>query len=232
MDQRSGYLEVILGPMFSGKTSKLLETQKQYTFCEIPVIAINHVDDTRYGIHQMITHDKQNIDCFPASTIREVLLDHKDKLESPEPLVVLINEGQFFPDLYDAVFELVTRYNKHVYVAGLDGDYNRNRFGSMLDLIPLCDKVTKLHSLCVYCKNGTKALFSHRLNSKVNDQKQIGSDDLYVPLCRKCYDNRVGERGPVIKLKKHSKLFHEDDDEYLHEDEDECERRKRRKKLF
>jgi len=187
----NGYLEVILGPMFSGKTSKLLEIQKQYAFCNISVLTINQSDDNRYGTsNKLITHDERNIDCISATTIKEVLLDNIELLTSPSPLAVLINEGQFFEDLYECVFKLVTIYKKHVYVAGLDGDSNRSKFGEMLEIIPLCDNVTKLHSLCVFCKSGIKGIFSHRLKHS-NCQKQIGSNDLYVPLCRKCFDNQT-----------------------------------------
>lgn len=76
--------------------------------------------------------------------------------------------------------------NKKIYVCGLDGDSNRKRFGQMLDLIPISDKVTKLRSLCAICKNGTKAPFTLRITSG-NEQILIGSDDCYKPVCRNCY---------------------------------------------
>ncbi|MEX0595792.1 MAG: hypothetical protein WD512_04760, partial [Candidatus Paceibacterota bacterium] len=96
-----------------------------------------------------------------------------------------INEGQFFDDLYRWTEWMVEENNKEVYICGLDGDFNRNKFGQILDLIPMCDKVTKLKSLCSICKNGKKALFSLRVtDSKV--QVLIGSD-CYKPVCRNCY---------------------------------------------
>jgi thymidine kinase len=104
-----------------------------------------------------------------------------------EPVVVLINEGQFFPDLCESVKRLVNLYKSHVYVCGLDGDFQREKFGQLLDLIPLSDKVDKLTSLCVQCKNGTRAIFSHRITNET-DQKLIGSSESYIPLCRKCYE--------------------------------------------
>ena len=188
----SGYLEVILGPMFSGKTSKLVEIYKQYTFCNIPVLVINHSDDMRYSDQatDMITHDQIKVDCVQSQTLMSVLeanlllFERKNK-----PLAVIVNEGQFFGDLYSTVYKMVYDYNAHVYVAGLDGDFKQEKFGQMLDLIPICDKVYKLHSLCVKCKDGTKAVFSHRIDIGCSEQKQIGADESYIPLCRKCERN-------------------------------------------
>jgi thymidine kinase len=98
--------------------------------------------------------------------------------------VVLINEGQFFPDLYDVVDVLVNIDGKRVHICGLDGDFKRQKFGGILDLIPLCDAVTKLRSNCTNCPN--KALFSHRITNET-EQVVIGSFN-YVPLCRGCYN--------------------------------------------
>jgi thymidine kinase len=106
------------------------------------------------------------------------------KLRSAE--VILINEGQFFGDLYDCVLDML-KENKKVYIAGLDGDFQRKRFGQILDLIPMCDEVTKLVSLCSICKNGSPGIFSLRL-SKEEQQTLIGSDN-YVPVCRMCYES-------------------------------------------
>ena len=72
-------------------------------------------------------------------------------------------------------------------MCGLDGDSNRKRFGQMLDLIPICDKVTKLRSLCAICKNGNKAPFTLRTTTTSEEQILIGSDDCYKPVCRNCY---------------------------------------------
>jgi thymidine kinase len=183
----NGYLELILGPMFSGKTSKLIEIYKQYRFCDIHVLAINHSDDTRHTSFTMTSHDQHFINCIQSETIEKIIDTNMELLASAKPMVILINEGQFFPDLCYGVSELVNKYNAHVYVAGLDGDFKREKFGQMLDLIPICDKVYKLHSLCVLCKNGTKAIFSHRILKSCTEQKQIGASDSYLPLCRECF---------------------------------------------
>lgn len=100
--------------------------------------------------------------------------------------MVLINEGQFFGDLTSVVTELL-QTRKKVYVCGLDGDFRRKKFGHILDLIPLCDKITKLTSLCSKCRDGTPGIFSMRLTDSTN-QTMVGSDT-YIPVCRKCYES-------------------------------------------
>lgn len=194
-DKANGYLELILGPMFSGKTSKLIEIYKQYAFCGINTLVINHSHDTRYDKHdsidkQLYTHDHKHISCILSDTLESVLRNNVDLFTSSTSLAVFINEGQFFPDLSKTVLQMVREHKSHVYIAGLDGDFQRVKFGEMLELIPFCDQVYKLQSLCVYCKDGTKANFSHRINRiQCNSQTQVGSEDFYVPLCRKCYEN-------------------------------------------
>ena len=178
---KSGYLELFIGPMFSGKTSKLLEIYKQYSFCEVETLVINYAEDKRYHQEHLSTHDKIMIPCISGLILKEVIAQvNIDKYQT-----VIINEGQFFPDLYDSVKELVDIKKKNVYVCGLDGDFKREKFGTLLELIPICDNVTKLTSLCVCCKNGTKAIFTHRITNE-SHQKVIGSSN-YIPLCRKCY---------------------------------------------
>jgi thymidine kinase len=80
-------------------------------------------------------------------------------------------------------------HNKKIYICGLDGDFERKKFGSILDLIPLCDKVSKLTSLCSLCKDGTPAIFSMRLTEE-KEQTIVGSNN-YIPVCRKCYKKNM-----------------------------------------
>ena len=194
MSNATGYLELILGPMFSGKTSKLLEIYKQCSFCNIAVAVINHCVDIRYHDSLLSTHDKIMIPCIQTASIRSVWGNQDintfndnsaNHIKLRDAQVILINEGQFFDDLYDCVVDML-KENKKIYIAGLDGDFERKRFGQILDLIPLCDKVTKLTSLCSICKNGTFGVFSLRL-SKEKQQTLVGSDN-YIPVCRSCYE--------------------------------------------
>ena len=178
----SGYLEIILGPMFSGKTTQLIQHYKKNTYIGKTVCVINYSEDIRYHDSMLSTHDKIMIPCTFLQKLADV---EKYILDSVD--VIIINEGQFFEDLFEFVLEMVEKQNKSVYVCGLDGDFKRNRFGKILDLIPYCDKLTKLNSLCSVCRDGTPGIFSHRI-TKETSQVVIGSDN-YQPLCRKCYNN-------------------------------------------
>jgi thymidine kinase len=183
--QPTAYLELILGPMFSGKTSRLLEIYKQCTFCNIPVAVINHSSDTRYDSNDILsTHDQKKIPCF-SFTLLSGIVSHP-KISTQQ--VILINEGQFFEDLVPVV-QILLRQGKKIYIAGLDGDFERKKFGSILDLIPLCDKVSKLTSLCSQCRDGTPGIFSMRLTHE-KQQTLVGSDN-YIPVCRNCYNKPV-----------------------------------------
>jgi thymidine kinase len=208
IDVEEGYLELWTGPMFSGKTSKILEIYKQFNFCGISTCVINYEEDNRYPNAEthLSTHDKTMIPCIRSKTMSEIadIISvsndisvsvsndiSKEKLTGKyvdkflESKVILINEGQFFTDIVEWVKIAVDVYHKKVYICGLDGDYERKSFnGDWLNLIPYCDKVKKLHSYCSNCKN-KPAIFSHRLVHETA-QKVIGAD-CYVPLCRKCY---------------------------------------------
>ena len=193
-----GYLELIIGPMYSGKTSKLLEIYKQCKFCDISVCVINHSLDKRYHDSMLSSHDKVMVPCLNIENLHDlwfnngevdltVFGDNTNYNLIRNSDVILINEGQFFNNLHDVVSDML-KNNKVVYVCGLDGDFERKKFGEILDLIPLCDKVTKLTSLCSLCKNGTHGIFSMRIS---NEKKQtvIGSKN-YLPVCRNCYDTK------------------------------------------
>jgi thymidine kinase len=187
----SSYLELIIGPMFSGKTSKLLEIYKQCKFCNISVTIINYDLDKRYHDTMMSSHDKIMAPCIQIRKLCDIWNTNNSAAEFEQLMksdVILINEGQFFEDLYEVVVDML-KYNKKIYIGGLDGDFERKKFGKILELIPMCDKITKLVSLCSMCKNGTPGIFSMRL-TKEKEQTVIGSDN-YIPVCRDCYESNL-----------------------------------------
>jgi thymidine kinase len=178
-----GYLELFLGPMFSGKTTQLIQIYNTYTYIGKKIFTINFIADVRYHDELLSSHDKIMIPCVFTRTLATV----KETTDAAD--VILINEGQFFEDIYDTVLEMVEIYHKVVYICGLDGDFKRNKFGRLLDLVPYCDEIVKLSSLCAYCKNGTPGIFSHRISNETS-QVVIGVDN-YVPLCRNCYSKNT-----------------------------------------
>jgi thymidine kinase len=201
MKFENAYLELIIGPMFSGKTSYLLDIYKKCKLCNIPIAVINHSSDNRYTENNNLlsTHDKTMVPCILAKSLVE-LWNYSSLEENFNTLsenhmfvrnadVILINEGQFFEDLYPCVLDML-REKKQVYISGLDGDFQRQKFGAILDLIPMCDKVIKLNSLCGICKNGNPGIFSKRISSEMT-QTVIGGSDKYIPVCRICYEKDI-----------------------------------------
>jgi len=177
---RSAYLEIIIGPMFSGKTSKLVQIYKQCKLCNIPVLVINHSNDILRNVveNELVNHDNIHIPCISTNSLSSVsTVDYN---------VLLINEAQFFTDLVFFVTQQLT-LKKQIYIAGLDGDFQRNIFGDIIKLIPLCDKIEKLSSLCGICKNGKNGIFSKRISNEIT-QTVIGGINKYIPVCRTCYE--------------------------------------------
>lgn len=174
----NGYLEVIMGPMFSGKTTKLIEIYEKCIEKNIKVCALNFMLDKRYSNTMIASHDNKTIPCTFVTELKDVSIQ-------ADVDVILINEGQFFPDINHYVQYWVEELHKQVYIAALDGDFKRKPFGEFLNLLPLCDHVTKLQASCNLCKTNP-AIFSHRISDE-KEQVVIGGNNKYIPLCRKCY---------------------------------------------
>ena len=177
-------LKLFIGPMYAGKTSKLIKIYNEAIKSDLNVIVLTHSSEIRYSIDQLSTHDQTKISCFKYETINSFIQNKQDEIVNSN--IILIDEAQFFKDLLE-VKELVDYYHKQVYVFGLDGDFKRNKFGQTLDLIPHCDSVEKMTANCTLCDN--PAIFSCRI---INSDQQIliGSSESYQPLCRKCYNSK------------------------------------------
>ena len=179
-----GYLELILGPMFSGKTTRLIDIYNSLYADNKNIKVINYTGDTRYHDSMLSTHDKVMIPCVFANKIQDVC--QPDNIHTYD--IILINEGQFFPDIVEWTKIVIGHpHNKRVYICGLDGDFKRNVFGNWLDLIAYSDTVQKLTSICLDCRD-EPAIFIHRMTCEMQ-QKVIGSES-YIPLCRSCYEKR------------------------------------------
>ena len=180
--RKEGFLDLVVGSMFSGKTEYLIDIYNKFKD-EKKIFVINHNLDNRYDNNQIVSHNRNKIPVNMKTTnLSEISLNSIDNYH-----IFIINEGQFFPDLYEFVIQMVEQKGKIVHIAALDGDFKRNVFGEILQLIPRCDNYLKLHALCAKCRDGTNASFSHRISNE-DKQISIGSDN-YIPLCRKCYEN-------------------------------------------
>jgi thymidine kinase len=175
-----GKLELIIGNMFSGKSSELIRRINREKSIHKRILVVNYIDDNRYDhLESVSTHDNVKIKSLKVKRLSELyeLIELHDSF--------FIDEGQFFEDLYTFVSMLVDVHKKHVVVSGLDGDCYRKLFGDILKLIPICDTVDKLTAYCSVCVNGTVAPFTKKVYTYHSvDQIDIGGSDKYVPVCR------------------------------------------------
>jgi len=176
--QRSGWIEVICGPMFSGKTEELIRRIKRAKIARQKVIIYKPGSDTRYKEHQVVSHDANELDAIVINKAAEIL-------KIPDDIqVVGVDEAQFFDDpLIDILQQLAIR-GVRVIVAGLDLDYLGKPFGPIPGLLAAAEYVTKVHSICQQC--GSLATHSYR---KVQSEEQVlvGEKDAYEARCRVCY---------------------------------------------
>ena len=182
-------LELIIGPMFAGKSSALQSIVRRRTAIGWTVLVIKPIIDNRYdGLNEVVNHDKQRC---PAIAV-DALMKLYGGSEFQKAALIIVEEGQFFGDLVEFVLKTVEEAGKHVVVVGLDGDAHRKPFGQILDLIPLADEVQRIYALCKMCGDGTAARFTCALSAAASaataeGKPQIGGLDTYVPLCRRHY---------------------------------------------
>ncbi|KAJ9169963.1 hypothetical protein P3X46_018102 [Hevea brasiliensis] len=181
----AGEIHVIVGPMFAGKTTSLLRRIKSEGNNGRNVAMIKSSKDTRYAKDSVVTHDGLKFPCWAlpdlASFQQKLGDDAYQKVD-----VIGIDEAQFFEDLYDFCCKAADHDGKTIIIAGLDGDYLRRSFGSVLDIIPLADTITKLTARCELC--GKRAFFSLRKTAETQTEL-IGGADVYMPVCRQHYVN-------------------------------------------
>jgi thymidine kinase len=185
MSSSTGSLELIIGPMYAGKSTELIRIINRFKCLNKNVLVINHSINNRYGSSSLTTHNRESFDeCIVADKLEDVKNnEHFNKAD-----VIVIEELQFFSDAYDNIVDWIDNFGKCIVAAGLDGDARKQPFGDVLRLIPHAEKVRKLNALCKKCGDGTKAHFSKRLTA---DEQTIlvGSDDIYEAVCRKHFLN-------------------------------------------
>jgi len=172
-------LSIIMGNMFSGKTSELIRRLKRLKVIGKDVMIINSAKDTRSPEEILKTHDNVKFDCHKVFDLFELM--NRDEFDMAD--IVAIDEAQFFPNLKKFV-ECCLHVGKSVILAGLDADSFQHKFGELIDCIPLACDVTKLSALCMRCNDGTLGPFTKRI---VDDKtlELIGGSDMYVAVCRK-----------------------------------------------
>ncbi len=183
-----GQLTLIIGCMFAQKTTELLRQIRRYSSIGYRVRVVNYKEDTRYGENCISSHD---VDQHPAQCV-ERLSELEGQLGDVDVLV--IDEGQFFGDLYECVTRWCDTLPLHVIVCGLDGDAARRPFGDVLRLVPHAENLMRLSAYCAECRDGTHAHFTLRTVMSEADplraseeQKAVGGADMYKPVCRRHY---------------------------------------------
>lgn len=176
--QRAGWIEVICGSMFSGKTEELIRRLKRAKIARQRVEIFKPMIDTRYDEQQIVSHDANHILSTPVNSSKELL----HLVENVE--VVGVDEAQFFDPALPEVCQALALRGIRVIVAGLDMDYKGQPFGPIPDLLAVAEYITKVHAICPHC--GNLATHSYRL---VNQQQTImlGEKESYEPRCRTCY---------------------------------------------
>ncbi|MEO8961646.1 MAG: thymidine kinase [Ginsengibacter sp.] len=175
--ERRGWIEVICGSMFSGKTEELIRRLKRVKIAHLKAEIFKPSFDTRFDGQKIVSHDENKIQSTPVDNSQTILL------LSQGVDVVGIDEAQFFDDQITVVCETLALRGVRVIVAGLDMDYRGRPFGQMPDLLAVADYITKLHAICVIC--GNIANVSYR-KVKTEGQVLLGEKDIYEPRCRIC----------------------------------------------
>lgn len=168
-------LKIIMGNMFSGKTTELIRRLKRYKVIGKRILVLNSSLDTRSSDEVLKTHDNSKFECLKVSNLEDVDYSKVD--------IIAVDEAQFFSGLKSFV-KKVLMDNKTILLAGLDGDYKQEKFGEIIDCIPLADKVFKITAMCMECMDGTHGPFTKRIVQ--NDKLElVGDHDIYKAVCRK-----------------------------------------------
>jgi len=182
-----GHLTLLLGCMFAQKTTELVRMIRRYRSVGWRVLVVNHSADTRYGKDCVSSHDSEQEPAVPAGRLEEV-----DRLvRSGHYQAVVVDEGQFFPDLFSYASSWADQCAVRIVVAGLDGTFQREPFGDMLRLVPHAEEVMRLSALCVRCRDGTKAIYSRRIQGVSPAVTagagivHVGAAESYEPVCRR-----------------------------------------------
>lgn len=175
----NGWIEVVCGSMFSGKTEELIRRLRRSQFANQKLLLVKPKIDNRYHEENVVSHQGRSFQAVVvehAGVILDIWNDEK---------VVAIDEAQFFDDHLIEVCSQLAANGVRVIIAGLDMDFRGEPFGPMPKLLSIAEYVTKVHAICVSC--GNLAQFSHR-TVKQTEQVMLGATDEYKPLCRYCYN--------------------------------------------
>lgn len=187
-EQRAGTIELIIGPMFSGKTSELHSRIMRSSFAGQPSVIIKYIGDDRYsGDDVLSTHSNirqsSSEESKTNAAIRVVSAQRLSDVDAVEN-VIGVDEGQFYPDLIETC-ELWANMGKRVIISALDGDFKRAPFGQVCELVAKSDFVEKKKGICMKCRTMDSS-FSKKISTNT-DIIDIGHQDKYIAVCRACF---------------------------------------------
>lgn len=177
---------MILGPMFSGKSTRLIQHIRTFKTLEYDIFCIKPDIDTRYTIkNEICTHNMDTEAChlIPVDGFGSI----SSMSEFRTAKIIIIEEAQFFKGLYENIMYWMDTCGKQIYLSALNGDSNRGLFGEIYTLLPLCHSIEWMTALCKSCKDGTPGVYSKRKQIDSTDQVHVASSDVYEAVCHKHY---------------------------------------------
>jgi thymidine kinase len=179
-----GYLKLILGPMFSGKSTKLIELIRKYKIINYQIMILKNAIDKRYSDNaEVVSHNKESEPCVALMSLFDIFVNNNLHCQYHDSKVIFIEEAQFFGDLYEFVQKALLD-DKIIFVVGLNGDSNQKNFGQIHKLLPICDDIELLKACCKVCMNETPGIMTKRTVSR-EEQVHVGGGDEYIAVCRK-----------------------------------------------
>ncbi|KAL1453078.1 hypothetical protein WDU94_007253 [Cyamophila willieti] len=211
---KRGKIQLILGPMFSGKTTELIRRVRRYEYANYRCMIVRYEKDVRYDDEQLSTHDRQKIKAISAVELTPLVPTTSD-ID-----VIAIDEGQFFPDIVSFA-EAMANSRKIVLISALDGTFERKGFANILNLIPLAESVEKINAVCMSCFRD--AAFTKRIGQE-KEVELIGGSEKYMSVCRECHKMEAPVKRSPFKTvtpafehngvnEKKRKLFNGDENE-------------------
>ena len=182
-----GYLKLIIGPMYAGKSTELIRNIDKFTYLSKKILVINHEFNNRYNSINLTTHSGYSHDnCIVVKYLKDVQDKYAEEFYNAD--VLIIDELQFFDDALTYIPQWCDCKKKYVVASGLSGNSDKKPIGHVLDLIPHADELIHLKALCSKCCDGTPAFLSKKIINN-NSNVLVGSTETYVAVCRKHFTN-------------------------------------------
>lgn len=190
--RKTPHLRLVVGPMFSGKSSYLLHIKRKYEVWNKRVLVVTHKKDERYGLSQkVVTHNLDNCAALAVERVKDVYTHiRQEKKEGRLYDLVLIDEGQFFQDIYVWTPSIIEKFGCSIVVAALVSNYQKKPYTQVVSLLAEADKVVLLRACCSYPECDRKAPFTSRRKefSKETDENIVAAGDVYQSFCREHWD--------------------------------------------